>query len=89
MAINGSEDIWQCMGWDGNEEPCPGKMPVAMGYCGKCDSVKMKFREGGDPHLCYFACKEFKKVLKQKGKRLLKCEACLQRTRLNVIDENR
>jgi hypothetical protein len=19
-----SEEVWQCLGWDGNEEPCPG-----------------------------------------------------------------
>jgi len=81
MAIVGSEDIWQCGGWDGNEEPCSGKMPNAMRYCGKCEFVEVK---GGTNSLLSleWICGRYKRVLTQKGKRFLKCNICRIATRL-------
>ena len=87
MAIVGSEDIWQCGGWDGNEEPCPGKMPTAMRYCGKCESVGLNFQPG--VIFREWVCKVYNRVLTQKGKRFLKCESCRIKTRLKWEIEHR
>jgi hypothetical protein len=86
MAIVGSEDIWQCGGWDGNEEPCSGKMPTALRYCGKCELVTIKHISG---QIFYeWICDRYKKVLTQKGKRHLKCNICCIATRLEWKKEH-
>jgi len=93
MAIVGSEEIWQCMGWDGNEEPCPGKMPIAMRYCGKCESLEIK-----NPTMGRFfweaKCKIYMRDLIKKrnkslsGAKFKKCQICLHAERLKFFKEN-
>jgi hypothetical protein len=68
-----SEEVWQCQGWDGNEEPCPGKLLWKAAYCAlSCESLVVLNPYG----VWYWGCKKYKKKLKEKGENILKCEAC-------------
>jgi hypothetical protein len=68
-----SEEVWQCLGWDGNEEPCPGKLPWKAAYC----TLGCEFLKVVNPYEdWYWGCKKYKKKLKEKGKNILKCKPC-------------
>jgi len=82
MAMVGSLEFWQCGWWDGNEEPCPGKIPNTMKYCGECKAVTIN---------CFTMeriCERFNRVLTRKGKKFLKCSLCRFETVLKWEKKN-
>jgi hypothetical protein len=68
------EEVWQCLGWDGNEGPCPGKLPQKVAYCVLgCESLVVL-----NPYTdWYWGCKKYKKKLKDTEGKILKCKPCL------------
>jgi hypothetical protein len=86
MAMVGSEDIYQCLGWDGNEEPCPNKMDKEAFYCGDCGNIAIAINCNANKK--YHDCNKYWKILRIDGKRILKCQACLQNERLKFFNRD-
>jgi hypothetical protein len=69
-----SEELWQCQGWDGNNEPCPGKLPQKIAYC----ALSCEFLTVYNPYTDWgWGCKKYWEKLAWKEKGILKCKSCL------------